>query len=640
MSPYFFIFYILDYVICVALSFAFTKYYVSKKVKKCIVIFSRLFLFVNYLLIFTLPYEIVLFKAKNNYLNELKEQNSTILNITENITNTDIEIIRNILIVNYKIIFWVLIGSSVQIINFIICYEKSGEFTFKKRIFDAIKQTILILSLMPLIMYITSLLFFLQNIILVFFVCFAVLLLAYVYVFLGLSIVKIPRRMYIHSNFNLDIEYYEFKASKKLNQLNKNNEELKKIYFKCKKTLEYIKNIEEFLIKKEKEKEEKKEKDESNKNKISDNNLEKDINIINNEEKKEEYDDETNQKKEEDDIKKIEKDFLNHKSFIKEKKYVELLDINITKIINKNKIEIVDELDEKPIKKYGDLVNYNAKSKDLDSDNERINSQIEIIYQNWVNLKEISMEPQNQVGAILNNDDHNSNILLKEDEYIPSMNISLKKKMFYKKYNKIIYISLMIFFIIIGILITLSEITLILPVNLSFLGLLFKYISNPILVHIFCILFSSFLFAYVSYSFGKIKSIGRNYVVFGRNQTNTLGLLYYCLKLSSISYPLCLNIIKMIFHANTNGDVQTSLEEKYNDTIGGAIFHLIAKFIPIFLVVVIIFNIFDIKGKICKKKKVSFYTTNEKRQNYITEGKEFLMKINKNNKTDKIFNNI
>ena len=640
MSPYFFIFYILDYVICVALSFAFTKYYVSKKVKKCIVIFSRLFLFVNYLLIFTLPYEIVLFKAKNNYLNELKEQNSTILNITENITNTDIEIIRNILIVNYKIIFWVLIGSSVQIINFIICYEKSGEFTFKKRIFDAIKQTILILSLMPLIMYITSLLFFLQNIILVFFVCFAVLLLAYVYVFLGLSIVKIPRRMYIHSNFNLDIEYYEFKASKKLNQLNKNNEELKKIYFKCKKTLEYIKNIEEFLIKKEKEKEEKKEKDESNKNKISDNNLEKDINIINNEEKKEEYDDETNQKKEEDDIKKIEKDFLNHKSFIKEKKYVELLDINITEIINKNKIEIVDELDEKPIKKYGDLVNYNAKSKDLDSDNERINSQIEIIYQNWVNLKEISMEPQNQVGAILNNDDHNSNILLKEDEYIPSMNISLKKKMFYKKYNKIIYISLMIFFIIIGILITLSEITLILPVNLSFLGLLFKYISNPILVHIFCILFSSFLFAYVSYSFGKIKSIGRNYVVFGRNQTNTLGLLYYCLKLTFISYPLCLNIIKMIFHANTNGDVQTSLEEKYNDTIGGAIFHLIAKFIPIFLVVVIIFNIFDIKGKICKKKKVSFYTTNEKRQNYITEGKEFLMKINKNNKTDKIFNNI
>ena len=649
MSPYFFIFYILDYVICVILSFAFTNYYVSKKVKKCVVIFSRLFLFVNYLLIFTLPYEIVLFKAKNNYLNELKEQNSTILNTTENITNTDIEIIGNILILNYKIIFWVLIGSSVQIINFIICYERSGEFTFKKRIFDAIKKTILILSLMPAIMYITNLILFVQNIILVIFLCFAVLLLAYVYVFLGLSIVKIPRIMYIHSDFKLAIEYYEFKASKKLNKLNNNNEELKKIYFKCKKTLEYIKNIEEFLIKKEKEKEKEKEekkekeKDESNENKISNNNLEEEINNINNQEKKEENDDETNQKKEEDDIKKIEKDFLKHKSFIKEKQYVELLDKNITEIINKNKIEIVDELDEKPIKKYGDLVNFNAKSKDLDSDNERINSQIEIIYKNWATLKEISMESQCQVGAIFNNDENNANLLLKADEFIPSMNISLKKKIFYKKYNKIIYISLMIFFIIIGILITLSEISLILPVNLSFLGLLFKYISNPILIHIFCILFSSFLFAYVSYSFGKIKSIGRQYVIFGRNQTNTLGLLFYCLKLSSISYPLCLNIIKMIFHKNVNEDIQTSLEEKYNDTIGGVIFQKIAMFIPIFLVVVIIFNIFDIKGKICKKRKVSFYTRNEKRQNYITEGNEFLMKMNKSNKSDKsdkIINNI
>ena len=160
MSPYFFIFYILEYVICLILSFAFTKYYVKKKVKKCLVRFSRLFLFVNYLLIFTLPYKIVLFGSKNNYLNELKEQNSTIFNTIENITNTDLELIGNILIVNYKIIFWVLIDSSVQIINFIICYKKSREFTFKKRIFDALKQTILILSLFPLIVYISSLLFF------------------------------------------------------------------------------------------------------------------------------------------------------------------------------------------------------------------------------------------------------------------------------------------------------------------------------------------------------------------------------------------------------------------------------------------------------------------------------------------------
>jgi hypothetical protein len=85
---------------------------------------------------------------------------------------------------------------------------------------------------MPAIMYIINLLFWVKNIILVIFICFSIVLLAYVYVFLGLSIVKIPRNMYIHSNCQLALEYYEYKASKKLNHLNKNNDELKKIYFK------------------------------------------------------------------------------------------------------------------------------------------------------------------------------------------------------------------------------------------------------------------------------------------------------------------------------------------------------------------------------------------------------------------------
>jgi len=52
--------------------------------------------------------------------------------------------------------------------------------------------------------------------------------------------------MYIHSIFKLAIEYYEFKASKKLNQLNKNNEELKKIYFNLKKLWNIIKILKNF----------------------------------------------------------------------------------------------------------------------------------------------------------------------------------------------------------------------------------------------------------------------------------------------------------------------------------------------------------------------------------------------------------
>jgi len=51
-------------------------------------------------------------------------------------------------------------------------------------------------------------------------------------------------------------------------------------------------------------------------------------------------------------------------------------------------------------------------------------------------------------------------------------------------------------------------------------------------------------------------------------------------------------------------------------------------------VIVIISNIFNIKSRILKKKKVSFYVANEKRENYITEGKEFLMKMNKSNNSN------
>ena len=85
--------------------------------------------------------------------------------------------------------------------------------------------------------------------------------------------------------------------------------------------------------------------------------------------------------------------------------------------------------------------------------------------------------------------------------------------------------------------------------------------SNPIMIHIFCILLSSLYFMYVSYSFGKIKSMGKKYIIFWNKQTNSLGLLTYCQKLSSISFPLSMNIIKMIFYKNVDEKIKTTLEE-------------------------------------------------------------------------------
>ena len=75
--------------------------------------------------------------------------------------------------------------------------------------------------------------------------------------------------------------------------------------------------------------------------------------------KEEENEKNEKQKEKEKEIKEIEKDYKKNKSIIKEKKYVELLNINITEIINKYKIETEDELNEKPIKKYKEIVKLN-----------------------------------------------------------------------------------------------------------------------------------------------------------------------------------------------------------------------------------------------------------------------------------------
>ena len=94
---------------------------------------------------------------------------------------------------------------------------------------------------------------------------------------------------------------------------------------------------------------------------------------------------------------------------------------------------------------------------------ERISAQILEIYNGWIFKKGISLELSKDINENNNN-----------DIFLPHPNISLKKIQFYKKYNKIIYKGLMIFFIILDILILFQEITLCLPINIS----LFSFILN------------------------------------------------------------------------------------------------------------------------------------------------------------------
>ena len=126
--------------------------------------------------------------------------------------------------------------------------------------------------------------------------------------------------------------------------------------------------------------------------------------------------------------------------------------------------------------------------------------------------------------------------------------------------------------------------------------------------------------------------MGRNNLIFGHQNTNSLGLLNFCYCLSMVTFPLSLNIIKMIFHENADNDIYTTLEENYGDKINNSIFYKVVYYIPSFLIIIILIYYFDVCKRICKKKKkTSFYLKNELRDKYIEEGKEYLLSLNKSN---------
>ena len=641
------ILYILDYIICGALGFIFIQYYVSKKVPKLYKILSVFFLFANYLLIFTLPYEIIYYNAKKEFL-EKRNNDSNNFNVsygldtnisetnqTENETNSEIKNLNGVLSLNYTIIFFVLVTLSGQVIIILIQYEKSGEFGFWRKVLGTIKSYIKMMIIFYAIFGILSIV--LKDIFVGLFLLFNIITMSYAFAFLGVSMVKFPRNMYIHSNSTLALEYYEYKAYKKYNKLNKNNEELKKIFIQCKKTLGYMKNIEEFL--KNNNKNSENEENSEEKDELKDNNNDDYLknDTLNNNEFEEKYNDEENNNKEEiKEDKKIEKDYKDHKSILKNKKYIEIFYSNISEIIKNNNIEVVEDFVEEPIKEYKKIVSLNAKSKELNNDNERINSQMKEIFNRWAFLKECSIEGKSNhdtqdknVSTSEKDVDDDINVSLNENTFISSNKISIKKIQLYQKFHKPIYIFLMIFFIFLDIIILLSEISLITPKNLSFLSLILRNISNPILVQICGTLLTSLFFIYVSYSFGKISIMGGSKnIIFGGKQTNSLSLLTYCQKLSTVSFPLSMNIIFMIFHNNVDKELKTILEENYGPELKKDVFYKIFGYIPLFIIIVIIFSIFDIKKRICRKKKESFYIKNEFRDKNIAQGKQYLIKLN------------
>ena len=159
--------------------------------------------------------------------------------------------------------------------------------------------------------------------------------------------------------------------------------------------------------------------------------------------------------------------------------------------------------------------------------------------------------------------------------------------------------------------------------------------NSQTLIHLLFIIIAGLIYLFTAYSFSKIKSFGIRFMIFGGGQTNELALFMFCHRLNTISYPISMNIILMIFYTNVNEEENGAsiIEQNYGNIMGSTLYYIISFFIPFALIIFIILDYFHVLGRICKKKKKkqSFYLKNEIRDNKIVNGRAYLMKLNKEN---------
>ena len=96
-------------------------------------------------------------------------------------------------------------------------------------------------------------------------------------------------------------------------------------------------------------------------------------------------------------------------------------------------------------------------------------------------------------------------------------------------------------------------------------------------------------------------------MIFGNNQTNSLGLIMFCHRLTSVSYPISMNILLMIFYRNIeDSEKETSIIEKnYGAVLASSVYYIISSLIPILLITIMILDYFNVVEDYAKKSKIN-----------------------------------
>ena len=551
-------------------------YYLRKNTNPFVFILTLITWLFNAYIIVLLPYDI--------YLSNQEGQNLLVQKLKNNIR------------LLYKIIYWTISACSWVLIPLLSKYEGSGYFTRKEKLLYSIKSNLLFYGIVILIgaglfglayyklkeEYIQ---YFLKN-------CFSFTYLYgffYLILFLGYSIPKLPKNIYDKIFYEKEVKKIENDTKILKKNLDKVNKEMLDSYYKLiniKEQIEIDRDMKANNLK-------------SLEDKIKD---EKSLN------KKIDYYEKCITKK----INYIKK---NAKAFGIEVKKIQLKCENISL---KNIIDKIASL------------NFTLKEKEWD--NLRLQHQLKTSYNDWLFLKTIIIKGKKYKSSCIDQALRESKILLMENEdFIPIKNFSKCKLFYYMKIYPVFLFFFSSIFLLLGIIILLSEICISLPWKISIFDLLNSCTKNVFIIHIFIISSIFIFFLMCLYAIINFK-LSNNYRVYGPRQADPVSILYFTSNFNSIIFPLCLNILFMINHGD-NEMKKTCLETDFGIDINNQILLLISKYSPLTLFVFVILNTFDILSKIIDCFNIETFSSLFFNDNNleINEGYEYLMEINKKN---------
>ena len=553
-------------------------YYLRKNINPLVFLLTLITWLFNAYIIVILPYDI--------YLSNYDKQNLLVNELKNNIR------------LLYSIIYWTIMVNSWVLIPLLSKYEGSGYFTRREKLLYSIKSNLLFygmiiligLSLFALAYYRLKeeyINYFLKN-------CFNF---TYLYGFfflillLGYSIPKLPKNIYDRIFYQKEVRRIENETKNLKHKLDKVNKDLLDGYYKLVNIKEQIEINREMKAKNLKVLEDK----------IKD------------------------RKTEEEKIKKYETFITKKINYIK--KNENIFGIKTKKFPNKSEdIQLKNIFDE--------IASLNINLKENGWDNLRLQHQLQSSYNEWLFLKTIIIKGKNYKSSIIDQALRESKIKLMENEdFIPIKNISKFKILFYMKIYPIILFIFSSIFLLLGIIILLSEICISLPWKISIFNLLNYWTENMFIIHIFIICSVFVFFLMCLYALMNFK-LTKNYRIYGPRQTDAVSILYFTSNFNRIIFPLCLNILFMINHGNDTTK-KTCLEKDFGININNHIFLIISKYSPLVLIVFVILNTFGVFSKIIDCFSVENFSSlffDKNKNSEVNEGYEYLIEINKKNR--------